>query len=113
MGYNKLYEIETPAGLEAKLSDLIDRLAEKEKRAKRNTLVFRIGGIAASVVILLSIGLFYNSKGTSDTLDTPVAARRIVIEDPEIAIREAEKALLQISVNFNKGIEQLNKITKL
>jgi hypothetical protein len=83
-------------------------LAEKEKRAKRNAPVFWISGIAASVAILFSVCFFFNVEST---LDTPVATRHIVIEDPEIASREVQKALLQISANFNKGMEQLNLLS--
>lgn len=108
MKSDKLYEIEAPVELEAKLSNLIDLLAEKEVRRKRNTRIFWIGGIAASVAILSSIGFFYNFEDTPDTL---TATRQIVIEDPEIASREAQKALLQISVNFNKGMKQLNLLS--
>ncbi len=106
---DKLYEIETPAGLEAKLSDLIDRVAEKERHTKRVARIFWTGGIAASVAILFSIGFF---RSTKNTFDTPMASRHIVVEDPEVASREVQKALLQISVNFNKGVEQLNLLSE-
>jgi len=81
MAPDKLHEIEIPAGLETKLSDLIDQLAEKEIRAKRNTHISWISGIAASVAILCSIGFLYKTKST---FDTPIANNHIVIEDPEI-----------------------------
>ena len=101
---DNLYEkIDVPTDLEAKLSGLIDRLETAEKRSKKT--VFWISGIAASMVMLFSIGFLYNAE---NTFDAPVAANHIVIEDPETASIEAQKALLKIAVNFNKGMEQLN-----
>jgi len=108
MKSDKLDEIEIPVGLEGKLSDLIDRLAEKEKRMKRKMHISWICGIAASVLILFSIGFFYSTR---NTLEPSIASNHIVIEDPEIASREIQKALLKVSENFNKGMEQLNLLS--
>ena len=100
--------IEVPAYLETKLSNLIDRLAASEKRSKRNAHIFWISGIAASVAILFLIGFFYSHKNAPDTL---ITSNHIIIDDPEIGSIEAQKALLLIAVNFNKGVEQLNLLS--
>lgn len=107
MKLDKLHEkINVPADLEAKLSNLIDSLDAKEKRSKRN--IFWISGIAASMVILFSIGFFYHSE---NTYDTPITTNHIIIENPEEASIEAKKALMKVAVNFNKGMEQLNLLS--
>ena len=102
----KFEKINIPVDLESKLSDLIDSLEAKEKRSKRT--VFWISGMVASMILLFSIGFFHNAE---TTFDTPIASNHIIIEDPEIASIEAQKALMKIAVNFNKGIEQLNLLS--
>jgi len=99
-------KIDVPVDLEAKLSSLIDSLEAKEKRSKRN--LFWLSGIAASMVILFSIGLFHYSE---NTYETPIASNHIIIENPEEAIEEAKNALIKVAVNFNKGMEQLNLLS--
>ena len=103
-------QIEVPGDLEAKLSKLIDRLDAEEKRSKRNVNLYRISGIAACVAVLLSIGFFYSPKNTPD--NTLTANNHIVITDPETASIEAEKALILVATNFNKGMKQLDILTE-
>ena len=106
MKTNDLFDtIEVPAGLENRLETLIDSLAEAEKQRKRKVrqLYWRLSGLAAGVAILLSIGIFLHSGNqkelTAQTVYTP--------EEQELACREAQKALLLVSKNFNKGMYHL------
>jgi len=99
-------KIDVPVDLEAKLNNLIDSLEAKEKRSKRN--IFWISGMAASMIVLFSIGFFHHSE---NIYDTPIASNHIIIENPEEAIIEAKKALIKVAVNFNKGMEQLNLLS--
>ncbi len=64
--------------------------------------------MAASMALLFSIGFFHQAE---NTIETPVATNHIIIEDPETASIEAQKALLLISANFNKGMKQLNMLS--
>lgn len=111
MKTNDLYEkIEVPANLENKLSNLIDQLEREEKQSKQKAKqrIVWLSGIAASVAILFSIG-FLQTRQTAP--NQKIAARIIEIEDPELAYIEAQKALMKIAVNFNKGIEQLDLLS--
>ena len=63
--------------------------------------------VAASVVILLGIGLFtfnhYNQQKSKDYG---------TYSDPEIAFRETQKALAMISESVNKGIGSMNYLNE-
>ncbi|GHT63573.1 hypothetical protein AGMMS50239_19770 [Bacteroidia bacterium] len=99
-------EINIPAGLESKLETLINRLDKEEKQSKQKTRQIRLwaGSIAASIAVLISIGLYINASGKMKTSD---ASQTAIVDDQEVAYREAEKALVLVSLNFNKGLSQL------
>ena len=59
--------------------------------------------VAASVVVMLGIG-FFAYQNTSE----PTQENLGVIDDPEIAFRETQKALELISKHVNTGIESMN-----
>ena len=63
--------------------------------------------VAASVVVLLGIGLFtfnYFNQQKSEDYGT--------YSDPEIAFRETQKALAMISESVNKGIGSMNYLNE-
>ncbi len=63
--------------------------------------------VAASVIILLSIGLFtYNHYNQQKSEDYGTYS------DPEIAFRETQKALAMISESVNKGIGSMNYLNE-
>lgn len=63
--------------------------------------------VAASVIILLSIGLFtYNHYNQQKSEDYGTYS------DPEIAFRETQKALAMISECVNKGIGSMNYLNE-
>lgn len=59
--------------------------------------------VAASVLVMLGIG-FFAYQNTSD----PNQENLGVIDDPEIAFKETQKALALISKHVNTGIESVN-----
>ena len=59
--------------------------------------------VAASVLVMLGIG-FFAYQNTSD----PNQENLGVIDDPEIAFRETQKALALISKHVNTGIKSVN-----
>lgn len=59
--------------------------------------------VAASVVVMFGVGLFAY-QNTSD----PTQENLGVIDDPEIAFKETQKALALISKHVNTGIESVN-----
>ena len=78
------------------------------KTARRAGLRWVVG-IAASILILLAVGIFvdkHESKQLSDIdkIDT--------YDNPEDAYATANKALTKFSVSLNKGLEAINNVTK-
>jgi len=105
-----LNEIDVPSGLESKLERLIDRLDKEETQSKRKAIQIRlwVGSIAASIIVLFSVGLYIHSSDKMKMSDT---SQPSTISDPDVAYREAEKALILVSENFNKGLAQLAMVS--
>lgn len=108
-----LNDIEIPDGLEARLSMKIDQWAESERKVakpapqqrKKRISLLRTASIAASIALLLGIGITlsnHDNKVQRDTFDNPEQARQ-----------EAEKALNLLVYNLGKGMEQLNKVKEI
>ncbi len=99
--------IEIPEGLEDCLSALIDKLDEKEAKArKQRSMWLWIGSAAAAITLIFATGAFYLSKTDGHFGSNPNYAVSD-IDDPEVAYRETVKALTMVSQNFNKGMDQL------
>jgi hypothetical protein len=98
-----------PAGLESRLEILINQLAETEKQLnrKKRRLHLWAGSVAATILLLFSTGLFLKSGFKPFNGKQTVQA----IADPETAYMEMQKALELVSLNFNKGLNQLNVVT--
>lgn len=103
-------EIEVPSGLEAKLHSLIDELAEKEAPKKTIHTQLKLWiSVAASVAVLISVGLYMNSLSIED--NTQLVKRsshkaNLSITDAEYM--QAEDAMRLLSSNFNKGMQQID-----
>lgn len=120
---NNTQSIEIPLGLEAKLSNFIDTLVEKEqvktvdlnpRKGNRTQLWLRVGGVAASIALLFSIGVYLNKS--DDNVDaSPQMVQDLQLkdsfDDPQEAYKEAEKALLLVSLNLNKGVNQISVVS--
>jgi hypothetical protein len=108
MKTDNLFEtIEVPENLASKLETLIDELSEKESKTKRRTARIQLwaASVAASVVLCISAGLFFHS---GKEVNSPFTAQSTdTLTDPEQAYAEAEKALVMVSLNFNKGLDQM------
>lgn len=102
-------DVEVPSGLEDKLSLLIDEKAEEEQRffrpnkAKRNWRW--IGGIAATVLLLIGIG--YGVDKLEDDVCPPTP--QDTFSDPEEAYRMLQATLLEISTNLNSGLNEVKE----
>lgn len=100
---------EIPEDMEHKLSGKIDEWDTRERRSmkvKKHTRTLRmqwIGSIAASLLILFSVGVYlykpYNTPTPQDTCATP-----------EEAYAQAQKALMMLSSSLNKGIEKVESV---
>lgn len=119
--FRELYQAQSqsiPANLGARIESLIDTLEreDSEKTIEPVVPVTRstpinwkwVGGIAASLLIVLSVGVFtYSSK--------PQTQRTVMVDtfsDPEEAYVEAQKALLFVSNKLNKGLDQMEGMQK-
>jgi hypothetical protein len=105
---NYLNEIKVPDDLESKLETLIDRLDREEKQSKKKAKQIRLwlGSLAASFAILISVGLFINHSVSMFSSDF----QNLTIEE-KTACMEAQKALLLVSENFNKGMAQITMVS--
>lgn len=102
-------EMETPEGMESKLSSLIDKWDTHERRTlkvKKHTRTLRlqwIASIAASLLILFSVGIYLYKPYTVSTPQDTCAT-------PEEAYAQAQKALIMLSTSLNKGIEKVESV---
>lgn len=98
---------DAPAELGDKLSRMIDEKAEEEQRFFRRNKSRRnwrwIGGIAATVLLLMGIGFGITNMGKDMRPPTP----QDTFSDPEAAYKALQATLIEVSTNLNKGIEQV------
>lgn len=102
--------IEVPANLEAKLENLIDELDKKDevKKVKRHSLV-RIGSVAASIIVLITAGLYIHNQSAIEVAPIEPTNNKVLSETDKEALQDAQEALILLSSNFNKGINQLSE----
>ena len=99
-------KIPLPAGLEERLNTHLDAHIAKRKKFKLKHISYKIAGIAATILLCITIGinqgLFTDNSGvTADTY-----------KDPQEAALVAQQALIFLSQNLNKGIDQVNEAEK-
>lgn len=104
-----------PSGLEQRLTNLIDDLDRKEqvaaKKQRKNVRLITwvwTSGVAACLAILLSLGIHFNKNGNTTGTTDSIAQINELSEEDLHKMKEAEKALMMLSSNYNKGINQLN-----
>lgn len=73
-------------------------------RAKKRSFVWL--SVAASVVVLLGIGTYVYTNSNVTNEDQKLGS----YDDPEVALRETQKALAMLSSNVNKGIGSVQLI---
>ena len=99
----QLQAIQVPEELEERLSEQIDQWAIQERfvvKVSPKRRFLQIGSIAASLLVLLSMGWYiYNPQTRQDTCTTP-----------EEAYIHTEKALTMFAQALNKGVKQMEVI---
>ena len=99
----QLQSIQVPEGLEERLGKQIDQWAMQERFVQKSAFQRRlqwIGSIAASLLILFSIGWYFHvPQPRKDTCATP-----------EEAYVHTEKALMMFAQALDKGMKQMEVI---
>lgn len=94
-------------GREQRLSRQIDAWNRVEKSSSRATRRFDLrwmGGIAASILVILSLGVFLSERH-----DRQEMAVEDTYSDPRDAAAETQRALTKFSIALNKGLGKLEK----
>jgi hypothetical protein len=112
MKTDDLSKIEIPDGLEAKLENLIDHFAEIENQSKKKVKQIRwwTSSAAASLLLLVSAGVFFLDFDRGSKSEATVQTS-IETENQYVTCREVQRALALVSINFNKGMNQLAMAT--
>jgi len=84
-------------------SEAFNTIKKKKTRFLYNTL-----GIASTITILVASFIIINKN--TNLFNSTVLSE---IKDPEIAFAETKKALLLVSRNINKGLDNLNNLDKI
>lgn len=110
---------DVPQHLEEKLNTLIDNLEREEnyKQTPRIVLPIKLTSkpwrwamsIAASILIVLSVGIFSYLGGNNNKNPMLVDT----YSNPEDAYLETQRTLLMVSGKLNKGIQQMEKINDI
>ena len=98
-----------PQGMEARLSHAINtwNTVEKSSRRRARTASLRwLAGMAASLLLLFSLGLYLNNRQAS----APAYANSNVetYDNPKDAMGETERVLTRFSLAINKGLGKIN-----
>ena len=114
LNFEVLEKIPIPEGLEERLSKKIDEWEQEEKKEKAVTRrlplpnILRYAAAAACVVLVFGVGYHILSQDKYTNL-----AEQDTYQDPMVAQQEAERALMLLASNLNKGMGQLEKAKAL
>ena len=95
---------DTPKGMEERLGNLIDQWELSEQKTQKKRRIFHlqwIGSIAASLLLVIGMNLYFHEPQRKDTCATP-----------EEAYAHAEKALILFSEALNKGLRPIEAMEK-
>lgn len=108
---NDLEQIPIPEGLEERLTAKIDEWEKAERVPRRLAFskTLRYVSAAASITLVLGLGYYTFTRVHNDSATDICQAEQDTYQDPDIAQREAERALTLLAVNLNKGMSQLKK----
>ena len=98
---------QVPDGLEQRLEARIDELDSAE-RVRHRHWWRRVVGIAATVALLLSIGVYVHDKR-----QTQILLNQDTYTDPQAAYDETELVLTQLANHLNKGNEGVGALKQM
>jgi len=94
-------------------------IASKKKQDKQIHFITVCGLVAAAVVVLFvwnPLELFFENNAFEPKWNNDILVSNTIegsIEDPEIALEQAQKALTFVSEKLNTGIENIDHLNKL
>jgi len=103
-------DIEIPDDLNAKISDAIDR-AERNELKTRRISWFSLSGLAAGLLVLISVYLFFLKDGSESLFAGKTMED--TYDDPIEAYEEVKRTLAYVSDKFNEGTSELKHIQKV
>lgn len=98
-----------PQGMETRLSHTINtwNTVEKSSRRRARTASLRwLAGMAASMLLLFSLGLYLNNR-QADT-SAYASGNGETYDNPKDAMGETERVLTKFSLAINKGLGKIN-----
>lgn len=98
-------------GLEQRLSRQIDgwnRVEKTTSRRSRTVGLRWMAGIAASLLLLFTIGLLVDRQQKQ----AQYAVQQDTFDDPRDAYAETQKALMMFSKSINKGLNKVENVTQ-
>ena len=99
--------VEVPDGLQQRLEARIDTL-DATRQMRHRHWWRRVAGIAATVAILLSVGLYVHNQRQTQTL-----LNQDTYTDPQAAYNETEQVLTQLANQLNKGGEGVDALKQM
>ena len=99
--------VEVPDGLQQRLEARIDTL-DATRQMRHRHWWRRVAGIAATVAILLSVGLYVHNQRQTQAL-----LNQDTYTDPQAAYNETEQVLTQLSNQLNKGGEGVDALKQM
>ena len=101
-----------PEDLNQKIIASIDRAEEKAVRTRRISL-FSLSGLAAGLLILIAVYLFFLRNGDPVTFLATNQQWSDTYEDPIEAYESAKGAMMYVSAKLNQGTEELEHINQV
>lgn len=101
--------VHIPDDLNRKILNSIDQVERKATRTRRIS-VFSLSGLAAGLLIMIAVYLFYIRTDTSPLM----ASRQMedTFADPLDAYEEAKRTLAYVSAKLNNGTSELEHVQK-
>ncbi|RLD47743.1 MAG: hypothetical protein DRI97_19335, partial [Bacteroidetes bacterium] len=96
-----------PDDLNQKIIDSIDQVERKVTRTRRIS-VFSLSGLAAGLLVMIAVYLFYVRTDTTSLLASHEMAD--TYENPSDAYEEAKRTLAYVSAKLNIGTSELEHV---
>jgi hypothetical protein len=101
--------VPVPGDLNQKIIDSIDQLDKKATRTRRIS-VFSLSGLAAGLLVMIAVYLFYIRTDSSPMLAS--SQMEDTYDDPLEAYEEAKRTLAYVSAKLNNGTSELEQVQK-